>query len=183
MCCYIYIKKKKKKKNPHKHIHICKWTSYNESTTRSLALILTDLVLLYKIYEIWNLSPSSFAWTLPFNAVKWGGLCGREWYLMCACFLHMFFWRLGDILNDIKDMGRSPPPWLYCCALFLSSLPCWTLKNLRIILLNLCPPPPFFAMCWCSFYSGYGLGLSSKDVLGLLSKTMLFDRNLKEFLG
>ena len=27
-------------------------------------------------------------------------------------FWHMFLWMLSDILNDLKDMGRIPPPLL-----------------------------------------------------------------------
>ena len=27
-------------------------------------------------------------------------------------FWHMFLWRLSDILNDLKDTGQIPSPWL-----------------------------------------------------------------------
>ena len=37
----------------------------NGSATRSLILILTDLILLHKTCEIWNSNPSSFTWTSP----------------------------------------------------------------------------------------------------------------------
>ena len=50
-------------------------------------------------------------------------------------FWHMFLWRLSDILNDLKDMIRIPPPWLSYFVHF--SLLCWVIKTLRVILLNL----------------------------------------------
>ena len=52
-------------------------------------------------------------------------------------FRHMFLWRLSDILTDLKDMGQIPSPWLSYFVSFLSPLPCWALKTLRIIFLNL----------------------------------------------
>ena len=42
----------------------------NDSVTRILASILTDLVFLHKTCEIWNSSPSTFAWALPSKIVK-----------------------------------------------------------------------------------------------------------------
>ena len=42
----------------------------NGLATRSLAPILTNLVLLHKTCRIWNSSPSSFAWTFPSKAIK-----------------------------------------------------------------------------------------------------------------
>ena len=35
-------------------------------------------------------------------------------------FWHMFLWRLSDILNDLKDTGQIPSPWLsYFVSFFL----------------------------------------------------------------
>ena len=109
---------------------------------RILAPILTGLVLLHKTCGIWNSSPSSFAWALPSKIVKWEGFCGREWYLMCVCFGICFFGG-SDILNDLKDMRQIPSPWLSYFVPFLSPFPCWALKALRIIFLNIWTLPFF----------------------------------------
>ena len=92
----------------------------NDSATRILAPILTDLVLLHKTCGIWILSPSGSAWALPSKIVRRGGFLWERVISNVCMFWYMFLWRLSDILNDFKDMGQIPSPWLsYFVSFFL----------------------------------------------------------------
>ena len=115
------------------HIHICKWISWEWFNHEDLVPILTDLVLLYKTWGIWNSSPSGFAWVFPSKIVRWGGFLWERVISVMCMFWYMeakwyFEWSQGYGTNSFSLA------LLFC---FFLSLPCWAIKALRIYLLNL----------------------------------------------